>query len=53
MLEFVIDIESLGGVQMSYFFNNVEKNNDFLYITKNKYFVDKTRLLEKFNKIMD
>ena len=38
---------------MSYFFNNVKKSNDFLYITKNKYFVDKTRLLERFNKIMD
>ena len=38
---------------MSYFLNNIDKENDFLYITKNKYFVDKTKLLEKFNKIMD
>ena len=38
---------------MSYFLNNVIKDNDFLYITKNKYFVDKTKLLEMFNKIMD
>ena len=38
---------------MSYFLNNVDNENEFLYITKNKYFVDKTKLLEKFNKIMD
>ena len=37
---------------MNCFLNNV-KENDFLYITKNKYFVDKTELIEKFNKIMD
>ena len=38
---------------MSKFLNNVKKDNDFLYITKNKYFVDKSKLLEKFNNIMD
>ena len=38
---------------MSYFLNNVSETNDFLYMTENKYFVDKTGLLEKFNAIMD
>ena len=38
---------------MSFFLNNIDKNNDFLYLTKNKYFVDKTDLIGKLNKIMD
>ena len=37
---------------MSYFFNNVKKDNDFLYITKDKYFVDKTKSLEQFSDIL-
>ena len=38
---------------MSYFLNNIDKKNDFLYLTKNEYFVDKTELVGKLNKIMD
>ena len=38
---------------MAMFLNNVNEKNDFIYITKNKYFVDKTGLLEKFNTIMN
>ena len=36
-----------------YFLNNVDKNNEFIFITKNKYFVDKTGLIEKLNTVMD
>ena len=38
---------------MAEFLNTIENENDFLYIAKNKYFVDKTGLIEKFNVIMD
>ena len=52
MLEFLVDEINLGGIVM-YFLNNVDKNNEFIFITKNKYFVDKTRLIEKLNTVMD
>ena len=38
---------------MSMFLNNVPKDNEFLYMVKNKYYVDKSNLIEKFNEIMD
>ena len=38
---------------MSYFLNNIDKKNDFLYLANNKYFVDKTELVGKLNNIMD
>lgn len=38
---------------MNYFLNNVEKKNSFLYLTNNKYFVDKTKLIGEMNRIMD
>ena len=38
---------------MSKFLNNVKKDNDFLYMAKNKYYVDKTKMISIFNNIMD
>ena len=34
---------------MSYFLNNIDKENDFILATKIKYFVDKTELICKLN----
>ena len=33
-----------------YFLNNVDKNNEFAFITKDEYFVDKTGLITELNK---
>lgn len=38
---------------MSKFLNNVKKDNDFLYMAKNHYYVDKTKMISIFNNIMD
>ena len=38
---------------MAEFLNNIENTNEFNLLTKNKYFVDKTGLIGKFNVIMD
>ena len=38
---------------MSYFLNNVRENNDFTLITKDDYFVDKTELISKLNKLVN
>ena len=35
------------------FLNNVKRENEFTNIAKNKYFVDKTNMIEKLNTIMD
>ena len=37
---------------MSYFLNNIDKNNQFIKTTKEKYFVDKTELIDKLNELV-
>ena len=37
---------------MSYFFNNVDKNNQFIKTTKKKYFIDKSGLIDKLNELV-
>ena len=36
---------------MSYFLNGNFKNNEFELITKDKYFIDKTQIIEKMNEL--
>ena len=37
---------------MSYFLNNIDKNNQFIKMTRKKYFVDKSGLMEKLNALV-
>jgi len=37
---------------MSYFLNNIDKNNQFIKTTRDEYFVDKSELIEKLNKLV-
>ena len=37
---------------MSYFLNNVKKENQFIKTTRKKYFVDKSLLIEKLNTLV-
>ena len=37
---------------MSYFLNNVDKENNFIEITRDKYFVDTSELINKFNTLI-
>ena len=37
---------------MSYFLNNVKKNNEFVLMCREDYFVDKTGLIKKLNDIV-
>ena len=37
---------------MAYFLNNDFKNNEFELVSKDKFFVDKTRLIEKINSLI-
>ena len=37
---------------MAYFLNNDFKNNEFELASKDKFFVDKTRLIEKINSLI-
>ena len=37
---------------MSYFLNNVDKENNFIEASKSKYFVDKSLLIEQLNELI-
>ena len=37
---------------MSYFLNNVDRNNQFIKMTKDEYFVDKSELIAKLNTLV-
>ena len=43
----------LGGDNMGKFLNAITKRNSFTFITKNKYFVDKTALIQQMNELID
>ena len=41
------------GGRIMYFLNSIDENNDFTLITKDNYFVDKTELISKLNKLVN
>ena len=45
-------MENRGGIIVSYFLNSIDKENNFVEISRDKYFVDKSKLITKFNTLI-